>query len=231
MSLLDIIEKNGEKIAIIVLHGRNRSDDVLQWQKKVMVDYFGLKINYFECPFPGVSHGQCMNMILKETVDLPDGPDYYLFIDNDAIFLKDVCLDLIYDFVKNKMTVFGHAWQSNHKKGPNGMIPHAYASQATLCFSKSLYNALGRPDCDHWIARSDTSEELTYRAKELGYIVALIYPSHSVEPNTDLDNGCRFGLGNTYGPNLMYHVSQQNNPQSAELFIQKCKDVIDGKFK
>jgi len=228
---LQTIDKNGEKIAVIVLFGKNRSPNVLFWQQRVMVDYFGFAINYFECAFPNLSHGECMNAILKQSLDTPDAPDYYLFVDNDAIFLKKECLDLIYDMVKNKMTIFGHAWQSNHKKGPNGMIPHAYASQATLCFSKSLYNALGRPDCDHWIERSDTSEELTYRAKELGYIVALVYPSHSVEPNTDLDNGCRFGLGNTYGPNLMYHVSQQNNPKSAELFVEKCKDVIDGKFK
>lgn len=224
-------EKNGEKIAIIVLYGANRSNEVLNWQRKVMVGHFGLTVNYIECPFPGVSHGFCMNYIIKDTIDLPDAPDYYLFIDNDAIFLKDGCLDLLYDFVKNKMTVAGHSWQSNHKKGPNGLIPHAYASQATLIFSKQLYNALGRPDMDHWIERSDTAEELTYRAKEMGYIVVLIYPSHSVDANTDLDNGCRFGLGNTYGPNLMYHVSQQGDPRSAGLFIQKAKDVLDGKFK
>ena len=227
---LNTHEINGEKIAIFVLYGTNRSNEVLEWHKKVMVDHFGLHINYVECPFPSVSHGDCMNKLITGTID-EKFCDYYLFIDNDAIFLHKDALGIIYSMVYNKMTVFGHAWQSNHKKGPNGTIPHAYASQATLCFAKNLYNDLGRPDCDHWIERSDTSEEITYKAKEKGYIVALVYPSHSVEANTDLDNGCRYGLGNTYGPNLMYHVSQQGDPRSAPLFIEKCKEVLNGKFK
>jgi hypothetical protein len=227
---MNLININGETILPIVLHGANRNSELLVWHKKVMVEHFGLVMNYISAPFPGVSHGYCMNQLIGQTIDRPDAPDYYLFIDNDAIFLKKSAIDLIYDFVKNKMTVFGHAWQSNHKQGPNGTIPHAYASQATLCFSKELFNKLGRPDCDHWIPRSDTSEEITYRAKELGFVVALIYPSHSVDPNTDLDNGCRYGLGNTYGPNLMYHASQQNNPESTKLFIAKCQEVLDGKF-
>lgn len=225
-----LIKINGETILAVTLFGRNRDMEVTEWNKKVMVDYFKFDINYVEAPFPGVSHGYCMNLIITETIDTLK-PDYYLFIDNDAIFLKKDVLSLIYRLTNNKMTLFGHAWQSNHKKGPNGMIPHAYASQATVCFSRELYNNLGRPDCDHWIPRSDTAEEITYRAKELGYIVALIYPSHSVDPNTDLDNGCKFGLGNTYGPGLMYHVSQQGDPRSKDLFIEKCKEVLSDKYE
>lgn len=224
------MEKSGERFIIFVLHGENRSLDVVTWQNTVMERHFGLAINYVTCPFPGVSHGACMNSLIKQTIDAEDAPDYYLFIDNEAIFLKPECFDLIYDMVKNKMTVFGHAWMNNHKPKPRGVV-HAYASQATLCFSKQLYNALGRPNMDHWIERSDTAEELTYKAKEQGYIVALVYPSHVIDPNTPLDASCFQGLGNTYGPNLMFHVSQQNDPRSAPLFIQKCKDVIAGKFK
>lgn len=224
-------KKGFEKFAIFVFHGENRPSEVLNWQRKVMEDYFGLNINYIGCPFPGVSHGACMNEIIRQTIDLPDAPDYYLFVDNDAIFLKHECLDFIYDMVKWKNGIWGCAWESSHKKGPNGTTSHPYASQATLCFSREIYNKLGRPDCDHFSPRSDTAEEITYNAELKGYNVSLMYPSHSVEATNDLGNGCRYGMGNTYGENMFYHVSRQDNPKSAGLFIQKCQDVLDGKFK
>ncbi len=228
---IDIGGGQSETVLIVVLHGGNRDSTVLDWHRRVMEGYLGLTINYIAAPFPHVSHGTCINQILAQTLDLPNAPDYYLFIDNDAIFLRHGILDLIHSFVCNRMTVFGHAWQSNHKPGPTGLIPHAYASQATLCFSRQLYNSIGRPDCDHWIPRSDTAEEITYRAKELGYIVALVYPSHVEEPNTPLDNGCTYGMGNTYGPNLMYHCSQVPNAKHVSSFVAKCQEVLAGKFE
>ena len=226
---LNLFQKNNETILPIVLFGGNRDEQIVQYHKKVMVDYFKIPFNYIECPFPSVSHGFCMNQIINRTIDSIK-PDYYWFCDNDSIILKEEALDIMYDFVKNKYTIAGQIWQSNHKKGPNGMIPHPYISQAFIWFSTSLFNKLGRPDCDHWVERSDTAEEITYKAKENGYIVAGLYPSHSVDPNTDLDNGCRYGLGNTYGSDLMYHASQQNNPKSKDLFIEKCQEVLNGKF-
>lgn len=227
---LKTIEKNGEKIAIIVLHGKNRSPNVLFWQQRVMVDYFGFVINYFECAFPHLSHGECMNAILKQSLDAPDAPDYYLFIDNDAIFLKKECLDFIYDMVKWKNGIWGCAWNSSHKIGPNGTNQHPYASQATICFSKEIYNKLGRPTCD-WTERSDTSEEITYLTELKGYNLSLMYPSDSVTKTTDLSNGCKYGMGNIYGNNMFYHVSRQDLPESKDLFIEKCKQVLNGEFK
>lgn len=226
---LQLTHYNNETILPITLYGTHRNLEIIKWHKQVMVNYFGININYIEAPFPNVSHGYCMNQIISSTIDTIK-PDYYWFLDSDAIILKKEAFELMYDLSKNKMTLFSHAWQSNHKKGPNGMIPHPYASQACLFLSSEFYTRLGRPDCDHWIERSDTAEEITYKAKEQGYIVSLIYPSHVYEPNTDLDNGCRFGLGNTYGPDLFYHSSQQDNPKSHELFIDKCKKVLEGKY-
>jgi len=230
MNNLINIEIGGEKILAITLFGNNRKIEALQWHQKVMTEHFGLNINYVGCPFPAYSNGFFMNHILKNTIDTPNRPDYYLFIDYDAIFLKPNCMQLIYDIVKNKTTVFGLAQQSNHLKGPNGNIQHAYASQAILCFSSSLYDKLGRPDLDHFNPRSDIAEELTYRTKELGYGVCLYYPSHVVDANCDLDNGMKFGLGNTFGPNLFYHAMQAADSRSVPLFIEKCKEVLDGKI-
>lgn len=226
---LRLFEINNETILPIVLFGKNRDQEITLHHKKVMVDYFNIPFNYIECPFPGVSHGFCMNQVINHTIDSIK-PDYYWFCDNDAIILKKECVGIMYDLIKNKITVAGQIWQSNHKKGPNGMIPHPYISQAFILFSRSLFNNLGRPDCDHWIERSDTAEEITYVAKQKGYIIAGCYPSHSVDANTDLDNGCKYGLSNTYGPDLMYHASQQNNPKSKMYFIEKCQEVLNGKF-
>ena len=226
---LQIFTKNNETILPIVLFGENRDNEIVKYHKKVMVDFFNIPFNYIQCPFPAASHGYCMNEIINKTIDSIK-PDYYWFCDNDSILLKEESIDIMYNFIKNKYTVAGQIWQSNHKKGPNGMISHPYISQAFILFSRILFDKLGRPDCDHWIERSDTAEEITYKAKEHGYIIAGVYPSHSYEANTDLDNGCKYGIGNTYGPNLMYHASQQNVPRSKDLFINKCMEVLNGKF-
>ena len=239
MNNFQFLTINDERVLIITLHGRNtRPPKVLEYHKKVMVDYFHLPVNYVVCPFPHVSHGFCMNQIISSTIDdLSLKPDYYFFIDSDCIILQENVFNMFYDLVKNKVTVAGQAWQSNHKKGPNGGIPHAYASQAFLWFARDLYNKLGRPDCDHWSEAAgeefggDTAERITYAAKRRGYNVSLFYPSHVFEEGYDLDNGCKYGLGNAYGDNLMYHVSRQDDPRSQDLFVNKCQDVLDGKFK
>lgn len=223
---LNLIEINNEKILPIVIYGDNRSNQVTQWHENVMVHHFGLKMNYVKCPFPNVSHGQMMNHIINETIGSLK-PDYYWFCDHDAIILKKECIDIMYDFVKNKQTIAGQFWQSNHKTGPNGMVPHPYISQAFLWFPTDLYKKLGRPDMDHWIPSSDTAEELTYQVKLNGYGVAGFYPSSSVIQNCDLDNGCKFGMGNIYGDKLMAHTSQQDNPESEKWFISMCSNTVE----
>lgn len=223
-----------ETMLIVTLYGVNRHLEVTEWNKRVMVDHFGIQVNYLNAPFPGVSHGACMNQLLAQTVDSPSAPDYYLFNDNDSIFLRRETLTWIYGVVNNGLTVLGPSWQSNHKQGPNGQIAHPYASQATLCFPASIYRALGRPDMDHFVPRSDTGEELTYAAKAAGYNVSLLYPSYSIEANTPLDNGMTYGMGNTYGPltrPLMHHASQTGHPCHVEVFVETCKMVLANAFE
>lgn len=222
---------NGETVAHITLHGANRSPEVLLWHQRVMVDHFGLPVTYIQCPFEtGVSHGRCMNEVLRATVDLPDAPDYYWWWDNDALLLRREGLDHVMDTVRNKRTLWGQGWNSSHIKGPNGTTQHPYASQACLCLSRSLYNALGRPTCD-WTERSDTAEELTYAAEEKGYTVALQYPSHSETHTTALSQSCSYGRGNVYGPGLTYHESRADLEGHVERFVATAKRVIAGEFE
>lgn len=228
-SFLKNVSINNEKIAIITLYGENRNEEVLYWHRKVMLDHFGLPVNYIKCPFPNASHGYFMNAVLNDTIDSEDSPDYYYWLDFDCVQLRYEALTFLYTIIYNKITVFGHAWQSNHKFGPNGQIAHPYAAPACLAFSKKMYNELKRPDMDHWIPRSDTAEEFTYFAKQKGYNVSLLYPSHSIVADTPLDNGMFYGFGNTYGPEncpLWHHTSSGGNPNHKDVFINVCKNII-----
>ncbi len=237
LTLMNLPAAPGERpetVLIVTLHGGNRAPEIVAWHRRVMVEHFGWAVNYIQCPFPHVSHGACMNQIIAQTVDLPTAPDYYFFLDNDCVALRAEALGLAYQQARDHMTVWGHAWMSNHKVGPNGMIPHAYASQACLLFARDIYLALGRPDMDHWVPRSDTAEELTYAAKAAGYGVSLLYPSYSVLKDTPLDNGMGYGLGNTYGPlsrPLWHHTSNAANARQSEVFVETCKLVLAGAFE
>lgn len=237
LSLMNLPAAPGERpetVLIVTLHGPNRHSEVLKWHRRVMVEHFGIAVNYIEAPFPAVSHGACLNQLMAQTVDGPSAPDYYLILDMDCVALRAEALALAYQQARDKVTVWGAAWQSNHKQGPTGLIPHPYASQASLLFARDIYLALKRPDMDHWVPRSDTSEELTYEAKAAGYNLSLLYPSYSVVKDTPLDNGMGYGMGNTYGPltrPLWHHTSNVGNPRHVEVFVETCKLVVAGAFE
>ena len=219
-----------ETILPITLYGDNRSPEVVDWHKRVMVDYLGIPMNYVKVPFPHVSHGWGMNEVLFRTLDSPARPTYYLFLDNDAIFMKRGVLELVHQIMFNKVTLFGHAWNSQHKVKPRGGN-HPYASQATMCFSSHLYDLCGRPDMDHHNPRSDTAEELTYEVEERGYILSLIYPSTYAMGGSPLSQTAEYGMSNIYGQNLMYHCSRADLPEHVEAFTLMCKAVIEGRFE
>lgn len=236
LTLTNLTSPNGrvETMMIVTLYGDNRHPEVLDWHRRVMVDHFGLGVNYVRCPFPAVSHGACVNQVIAQTIDLPHAPDYYMLLDMDCIALRREALALAYQQVHDRVTVWGHLWMSNHKVGPNGTKWHPYASQACLMFPRSIFLALGRPDMDHWIPRSDTAEELTYLAKAAGYNLSLLYPSYSVLADTPGDNGIMYGMGNTYGPltrPLWHHTSAAPNPRHAEVFVETCKMVLANAFE
>lgn len=221
----------GETILPVTLFGANRHPEVTEWQRRVMQGYHGLWVNQIECPFPGVSHGQMVNHVLNAVGAMDTPPTYVWLLDNDCFALQRRAFDLMIQSVVNKVTVWGHAWSSSHKVGPNGSVQHAYASQACLCFPYALYRALGSPDCDHHNPRSDTCEELTYAAQMAGYQMSLLYPSHSVDPTVDLDNGCSYGHSIVYGPHLWYHETRADLPGHAERFVAMAKRVIAGEFE
>ena len=127
---IKIIERDGEKILPVCLYGKNRNEDVLTWQKRVF-SKFNLPLNYIECPFHIAGHGDFAQNIVNQTIS---SVDYYIFVDMDAIPLKHDIYDRIYERIKDKNTVWGLAWSSNHRS-PS----HIHCAGCFLGFSKDLY--------------------------------------------------------------------------------------------
>lgn len=219
---MNLITINNETILTFCPYGRNRSNEMLDLHKKVY-EKFNISINRIEFPFPGMSHGQSIDIFINQTIDTIK-PDYYLFTEIDCIPLRSDIIEYCYNIVKNKQTLFGLSHQSNHKKSPIGEFTHPYASPAFCMFSTELYEKLNRPTADHFIDRSDTIEEYTYKCEELGYSVCLAWPTE-VKQQRSLVGWRPFGGGMTYS-NLCYHQSSNDLPESLELFKEKINNFI-----
>ncbi len=218
MHLTTILVPGGSRLAIITLYSASRTT-LIEAQRKVF-DHFDITSNQIECPFPAQSHGWFLDRVVEQTISQWD---YFIILDSDAIPLRADFVTQIWDKIKDGETLFGGAQQSNHIF-VNGTTQHVYASSSFIAFSRNLFEKLGRPSFDHG-PRGDCCEELTWRAKEKGFNVAIVYPSHVVDPCYPLDNGLHFGQGTTYG-SLVYHNYCMNRPESEAMFIAKCAEVV-----
>lgn len=219
MKLSTINVPGGARLAIILPYGTNRPTSILDWQRKVF-DLFGIALNQIECPFPAQSHGFFLDRIVEHTLDQWD---YLIICEMDVIPLRPDFVRQVMDKIQDGRTLFGGVQQSNHIF-INGTAQHVYVAPSFLCISKNLYEALGRPSFDH-SPRGDTAEELTWRVKERGFNLGLVYPSKVVDPCYPLDNGLHFGQGTTYG-DLVYHNFCQDRADSEQMFVDKCKETL-----
>lgn len=240
---ISLKEINGEKICIFTFYGDGgrqeqeiiRHKQVMEWQQKVFT-HFDLPINYVYNDFRYADFGMALDNFTKATEGMVD---YWVHFDIDAIPLRQDVLQEIYDKIKDHRTLYGCASQSNHIF-VNGTKQHAYCNSSTFALSTKFYKKLGSPSFRH-TNRGDVAEELTWRAQELGYALDIVYPSSSLgltdaeakefqiaTPFSDLDNGFKFGMGTTYSDSI-YHATMQIVPRSTEKFVEKCKEVIDGK--
>lgn len=236
MNNLQITEINGERLLEVSICADHRDQSIPPWQKLVF-EKFGSKINQMWFPFSkGLSHGQVLDWIVEQTKNL--NIDYYIMWENDSIPLRSDYLQMVYDKIKDKNTIMGSAQQSNHKIKFDGTYNHPYPA-TPFCFSAQVYNKLGRPSLDHHVPRSDTYEEVAFKAEELGYNICIVWPKHTVglieEEMKEL--GCKTskspvgqghfgGFGTIFGENLWYH--QYFSPVSSHVssFIKKCEEVL-----
>lgn len=239
---LTILELENEKILISTFIGKNRSLEIHEWHRKVF-NHFNLPINYIYIPFElGYPYGKAIDYYVNSLLDYID---YFIFMDVDAIPLKNNSIETIINFIKNKETIWGLSQQSTHIL-KNGIPNHPYAGFSSCAFSKDLYIKLGKPTFSE-TPRGDIGEELTWRCEELGYNVCLSYPTEFHELTEEemfntgnakhgwVNNGIKLGMGTTFGNGLCYHsfhtsclpgTNQLAIPRTAELFIKKAKKAI-----
>lgn len=213
-------EINGETIFPFLVYGRNRSENILHWHQKVY-EHLDLPMNYFEFPFPAISHGAALNDILGNFEVLPD---YFLLTEMDCVPLVNNIFEIVYDKIKDKNTIFGHAQESNHIKKRDGTTNSPYAGPGFLSFSTELYQNLGRPTLDH-SDQYDCAENLTNECQRRGYNVCLSYPREVYLKNCKVGQNAEFGMGNNFG-GIIYHVMCQNHSESENLFVQKCQEIV-----
>lgn len=226
---LKLIQKNNENVLAVTFYGQNRNNTVLEAQKKVF-EHFNFPVNYIEWPFHITGHGQAIQHLINQSIAAPI--DYYLFIDMDAVALRKDFIDDIYDKIRDKKTIYGPSWTSNHKS-PN----HVHAASCFIAFSRELYIKLGQPTMTDLIPRSDTGEELSYVASEKGYNICLVYPKSFCELTDEecketsnpkywnLGGRLKYGLMTQYS-DIFIHCGMQNIKRGNQLFIQKCKEII-----
>jgi hypothetical protein len=228
---LKVIQKNNESILPITFYGKNRNENVLKYHKKVF-DFYNISNNYIEFPFHQTGHGDAMQWLINQTINLDI--DYYWFCDMDCIPLRSDFVDILYSKIADKETVFGTSQTANHKK----FADHIYIGSPCLAFSKKLYLDLGSPLMTDTNERSDTGQEISWLCQEKGKIISYMWPSHHHDLTEEemkssgnpkyfkLGNYHKYGLGTSYG-NLIFHSFMQSLPRSADLFISKAKSILN----
>ncbi len=235
--MYNYITINNEKILPVIFYGNNRDDSFLHWNKKVC-DKLSIPMNYIQESFPSISHGGAINNFAQKTHCLTD---YWLFMETDSVFTRIGVIERLYEKVKDKKTVCGVVHQSNHKKNRgDGNFNHPYVSPSCMLLPVALWDELGRPSFDHFNENCDTAEEITYTCESSGLgSVNLMWPKSVIgltEKECDehgidkkhMKSACGsfyFGRGTEYDG--VFHTMCQTIPSSLDIFVERCKKIIN----
>lgn len=210
----------GLKLSINSLYYPNFNQQMVEAHQSVM-NHFGLTVNY-TCEY--IDHGAWMQRVM-ETSDA----DVVGLIDIDCIPLsKSAVPDLVkYAYVNKSMA--GLSQIANH-------IPpmlHMYVSGACMFMYKPLWEAIGSPPFLK-TPQYEPSQYVTVVAEENGVRPKTLYPSRfEKEPVEGLWRHSSYGVygvGTVYGRDQFYHLFQSRFANNVELFIERCKQVVDGTF-
>lgn len=207
------------KLQLNSLHWPNYNQKMLSAHKKVM-DHFGLIMSYYE---DQTNHGIWMDRIISSSK-----ADVIGFIEPDCIPLsKEIVLESA-RYAFNNQSFVGIAQVSNHIEPKC----HVYAAPAFYFISKEAWQKLGRVSYVE-TRRADVGEEVSYKAEEIGMRYRTYYPDfferEPVEGVWPLGSYGYYGVGTVFH-NSIYHLYQGRMGNNAELFEQRCQDVIEGKF-
>ena len=207
------------KISLNSLYFPNSNPDFISAAKSVH-NHFGLNVNYHKHT---VRHGVWMDHVMNTS-----NADVVGFLDIDCIPLtKNAVMDMIKFVAKNK-SIAGCAQATNH------IPPMSHIFVAPCCFFiwRPLWQAIGRPSFTE-TNRSDVCQEVCYIAEANGVRMKALYPSFfEREPEEGvwrLHNYGLYGVGTTF-QNQFYHLYQSRFQSNVDLFIKRCKEVVDGTF-
>ena len=207
------------KIEVHSLHWDNVNAHMLDAHKQVM-HHANIPINYHH--LNGVNHGRWMEAVIKQSQS-----DVIVFFEPDCIPLNSNFHEYVRYAHRNK-TFVGIAQVSNH-------IPpksHIYAAPGFYCISKEAYARLGSPSFTE-TRRSDTAEEISYLAEEVGLRYRALMPTYfHQEPEEGLwplSNLGYYGIGTVFDDSI-FHLYQSRMAQNVDLFVNVCKMVIEGTF-
>lgn len=209
----------GIKVSINTLYFPNSNEKFIEAAKSVH-KHFNIPVNYHVM---AARHGAWMDHVMQTS-----DADVVGFLDIDCIPLTKDAVNEIVKFAAINKSIAGCAQATNH------IAPMSNIFVAPCCFFiwKPLWEALGRPSFLE-TNRSDVCEEVCYVASANGVRMKALYPSHfEKEPEEGvwrLHNYGLYGVGTTF-QNKFYHLYQSRFQSNVDLFIQRCKDVVDGTF-
>lgn len=198
----------------------DNSEYLIDSHKKV-TNHFNIPVNYHHVN--GMQHGKWMDLVLKETKS-----DIVGFFDPDCVPLNIEIVNYAANYVAKNKTMIGCAQSSNHIFPYN----HIFAAPCFFFIYRETWEKLGSPSFLE-NERSDVAEEVSRRFEENKVPYKALYPTHferePIEGVWRLSNYGYFGIGTVFA-NSVYHLYQGRYKQNAELFAQRCEDIISGKF-
>ena len=207
------------KVDFYSLHWDNVNQDMLDAHKRVM-SHFDIPMNYHN--HDGANHGKWMQQVINTSTS-----NVVVIMEPDCIPLNKTYIEYI-KYVHRLETFVGIAQVSNH-------IPpksHIYAAPGFYAISKKAYTRLGRPSFTETY-RSDTAEEISYLAEEMGIKYRALMPTYFEKASSEgywaLSNLGYYGIGTVFD-NSMYHLYQSRMAENIELFVKRCDEVIAGTF-
>lgn len=206
------------KIEFNTLYWDNTPSEQIQ-AHKLVTDYFELPVNYYEENSP---HGLWMDRICKQSQS-----DIIGFFDSDCVPLdKEKIIECV-RYVQKTKTFLGVAQVSNHIHPKS----HVYAAPAFYLIHKQCWEQLNTSFTE--THRCDVAEEVTYTAEARGVRYRCLYPStferEPVEGVWPLGNYGYYGVGTTF-ENTVYHLYQGRMGNNLQLFIDRCKEIVDNTF-
>ncbi len=206
------------KFEIHTLYWDNSDKEMIQAHKNVM-HHFGFPVNYYE---NNIQHGNWMDQVCKFSQ-----ADVICFLDGDCVPVNlRKFIDCIQHVQKTK-TFLGVAQVSNHIQ-PKA---HIYAAPPFFVIHKECWANLAVSFKETY--RSDVAEELSYTAESKGVRYKCLYPTtferEPVEGVWPLGNYGYYGIGTTF-ENTVYHLYQGRMGNNVQLFVERCNDIIEGKF-